>query len=396
MSPTKDVTFSNNNPFASQHKMLWHLDRLAQWKLTGDTFPILIEVNLTNYCNEACRWCISSYSHVFNPSMSKTEKAQQIKHLDQRSAISNHSGRRRGIDITYLQPFLEQAKVQGLHAVTWSGGGEPTTHPHFIEAVQSAGKLGLEQGLMTNGLYPVSCVPVVGQHMRWTRVSLDTLDADKYAYQKFTKGFSQVMTNIGQLVKYPVKVGINMNLADWNVDEVLTMAHWCRDEGIDYFQIRPILGLPYETQYNAPYRKQPEIDWIQDIKSLLHEAETFSTDTFRVMVSWDKFEDLADIEGNFGRVYKKCMYHFFCCILNADGDLCVCMYHLGDRRFSFGNIYENTVEEIWHSEQRRKVVKMCTNNLDLSTCQVCCKGHELNKFMHFVENPEPETDINFL
>ncbi len=101
-------------------------------------------------------------------------------------------------------------------------------------------------------------------------------------------------------------------------------------------------------------------------------------------------------EGVQQRGYDRCVYHYFTCILNADGDLCVCMYHLGDRRFSFGNIYESSVAEIWHSEQRRKVVAMCLNALDFSTCQACCKGHEINKLIHFIDHPDPAADINFL
>ena len=108
-------------------------------------------------------------------------------------------------------------------------------------------------------------------------------------------------------------------------------------------------------------------------------------------MSWDKFKDLE--QPDFGRTYKKCLSHFFICILNADGDLCVCMYHLGDKRFSFGNIYEQWVADILG---RREVLDHCSNNLDLETCQVCCKGHEINKFLHLVENPDLAQDVNFL
>ncbi len=348
---------TDKTPFALQSKMLWHLARFAKLTPSSAAFPIHMEVNLTNYCNQGCRWCIASYSHIANPSMTKDKTTRQVAKLEQIPGISQHPERRRGLDIDYLQTFLAQAKAKGLRAVTWSGGGEPTLHPDFVQAVKGAAALGLEQGLMTNGLYPAAYVPIIGEHLRWIRISLDTLDAEKYRYQKFTKRFAEVMNNIDRVVQYPVKVGINMNLADWNVDEVLTMAQQCGEMGVDYFQIRPILGLPYNMQHNSPYRKQPGQNWLQRLKPLLQEVETFSTDTYQVLVSEDKFEDLADVEGNFGRVYKKCMSHFFFCVLNADGDLCVCMYHLGDKRFSFGNIYEQTVEEIWSSDRQRQVVK---------------------------------------
>jgi MoaA/NifB/PqqE/SkfB family radical SAM enzyme len=387
--------YYGNNPWAAQAKLLWQLDRLAQLRLHADTFPVLMEINLTNHCNQACRWCISASSHLTNPAMTAEEKQHHRKKLDALPVMSGHPERRRGLDVRRLRSFLEDARGRGLRAVTWSGGGEPTNHPDFLHAVREAAEIGIEQGLMTNGLFRASYVPVLGAALKWIRISLDTLDPLRYEYQKCSRGFPQVVANIRALVNRSAKLTVNMNIADWNADEILTLARWCREEGVDYFQIRPILGLPFELARNADYRTQPSLDWPR-IEALLVEAESYSTDTFRVVVSWDKFTDVRDVRGNFGRVYTKCLYHFFICVLNADGNLCVCMYHLGDQAFSFGNIYEHTLDEIWDGPKRRQVVEMCAGRLDLSTCQVCCKGHEINKLMHLIDHPDPEADINFL
>lgn len=381
------------NPFGTQAKVLFtHFDRVAELRRSGDTFPVLIEINLTNYCNEACRWCISMYSHQGNPGMTPDEKRIRLVRLDESPAMSGHPERRRGLDISVLGSFLRQAQAKGLRAVTWSGGGEPTTHPGFPELVRTTTECGLEQGLMTNGFFPDGYVPMIGQNLRWVRVSLDTIDRNRYHEQKAVDAFPKVVNNIRNLLRHPAQVGINMNLAEWNADEILPMARWCRDEGVGYFQIRPVLGLPFDMARTAAYRTQPRLDWAR-LKPQLEEAEQLSTETFRVAISWDKFEDVNDPTGNFGRTYSKCLYHYLCCVLNADGDLCVCMYHLGDRAFSFGNIYEQTAAEIWSGPKRREVIGMCTSRLDLSSCQVCCKGHEINKLMSQFENPG--TDVNF-
>src|SRR4051794_2660932 len=72
------------NPFGTQAKVVFgHFDRLAELRLTGDTFPVLVEVNLTNYCNLACRWCISMYSHQGNPGMTPDEKRLRLICLDE-------------------------------------------------------------------------------------------------------------------------------------------------------------------------------------------------------------------------------------------------------------------------------------------------------------------------
>lgn len=386
------------NPHGLHLKLLSHAGRLAEWASTGDTFPVLIEINPTRSCNQGCGWCISGNTHDANTSITKDELRHQKARLSsQDSAVSSyHNGRSHQIDIEALERFFTQAKVKGLKAVTWSGGGEPTTYTYFVQGVEHAATLNLDQGLMTNGMYPSSFVPVIGNHLNWMRISVDTINSVKYKEKRKTNGFNQVISNIERVVKEPVTVGINMNLTDWNVDEILTMAKWARDVGADYFQIRPVLGLPFKMSYNARYRDQPKFEWVKRVKPLLMEAEGLSDGHFRVMVSWDKFHDATDVEGKFGRIYSKCRAHFMMAVLHANGDMCVCMYHLDDKTFSFGNIYEKSVDEIWVSDQRRQVISMCDNELDLSTCQVCCKGHEINKILHQIENPPSFSDTHFL
>jgi radical SAM protein with 4Fe4S-binding SPASM domain len=374
--------------------MLRHLGRLAELQSNGDTFPVLIEINPTNRCNEACRWCISGNIHVSNPAMTAEERAASLRVIAMSPAVSGHPERETDLVLGALTRFLLEAQALGLKAVTWSGGGEPTTYKHILDAVQATANAGLEQGLMTNGLYPSSYVPVLGTHLRWLRVSLDTLDPEKYAYHKRSKGLAAVLRNIEHVVQYPARVGINMNLAAWNVGELRAMAEWSRDVGASYFQVRPTLGLPFELRDNEPYREQPRREWLDQVKPLLHDVESIRSEGFRVCVSWDKFKDLED--PSFGRSYKQCLSHHFVCVLNANGDLCVCMYHLRDERFSFGNIYEQSVADIWRGQKRRQVLDLCNQELDLETCQVCCKGHEINKFLHLANNPDLDKDVNFL
>ena len=39
----------------------------------------------------------------------------------------------------------------GTKAITWTGGGEPTIHKDFFNILDKSFKLGLENGLLTNG-----------------------------------------------------------------------------------------------------------------------------------------------------------------------------------------------------------------------------------------------------
>jgi len=364
MPEKKYIQMRGINPFSLQTKILWHHDRLFNFLNKGSSFPVEIEINPTNYCNEKCVWCISSYSH-------KKEE---------------------GIDKDVLLRFIEEYKEMGGKSIIWSGGGEPTCYPHLKEAILKAAKLGIKQGLMTNGFFNEDLIPILGKHMGWVRFSLDTADKERYKKMKGVDAFDTVVKNIKLLTKTPVRVVTNMNMAEWNVDEIEKMAEFSKEIGADGFQIRPILGRPYGDSYN----KQSDKEFILKQWKRLQDLDKFKEEKFKVFISWDKFHDVIDEENNHGRIYNKCQYHHFIAVLNSNGEFTVCMYRLNDPKFVFGNVNEKSLKEIWNSDKRKEVIDHCDNKIDFSKCQVCCKGHELNKFLHRIQNPIKSSDPDFL
>lgn len=342
---------STHNPFNSQGKMFHHTDKLNLYKKGGNPTPIMLEINLTNICNMDCKWCISKYSH----------KKESIK--------TNH-----------LLRFLAEFKEAGGKAVNWSGGGEPTCHPDFEEIARTTKEIGLDQGLMTNGVYPFEYNKVINECCKWVRFSLDTSSPKRYEEIKGIKAHSKVLKNVDAIT---IKKGINMNLPqeefDWKHD-ILDLFVICQQREIGYFQIRPVLPAVGEIVNKKILYKQIELlrtlDGLGDI----------------ITISWDKFNDLLDNAG--ARTYTKCRGHNFEAVVDANGDFDVCMYHLKNPDFVFGNIYIDSFDEIWISE-RRDIVKEHCDNLDMTKCQVCCKCHEINKLLDYIDNEETE-DINFI
>ena len=336
---------STHNPFNSQGKMFHHISKLMGYKLLGDTSPILIEINLTNKCNLNCYWCISSYSH----------KNETIK-------------------TDYLINFLKEYKSAGGKAVTWSGGGEPTLHPDFIFILKETHKIGLDQGIMSNGIFNKKLVSPIAKYCEWIRVSLDTLDNKRYKQIKGIDSLSIAKRNIIDLNKKQIKVGININLPQDNYNYVSDLNNFfmfVTKHHIPYLQIRPVLPRIY---------KKEKID-LKILKKQISVLKTFDTSD-KITVSWDKFYDLLY---NKKRSYTKCRGHIFECVLDANGDLVTCMYFLKNKKFIFGNIYENSFEQIWYSQKRKRVKKMC-DKLNFNKCQVCCKCHEINKLLDFIDN----------
>lgn len=351
-----------DNPYGNQIKLLWHLDRIYQFKNMGTTFPIQVELNPTSQCNMRCKWCITEYAHK-NESLS----------------------------IDHLNRFLAEFRAMGGKSIGWTGGGEPGIYPHIQEAVETAAKVGLRQGMMTNGLFKPGLVDVFRDTMTWIRFSLDTVDPASYSAMKGVtpNALKHVLRNIERLSSQSPRprVVVNVNLSRWNSLHVIDTLQKSRELGVDGFQIRPILPRVGET-----YTRE-DIQFYTDWLRRLPELQQYQTKDFQIFISYDKFKDV--VEGRLNvRDYDRCQYHQFIVVLDSNGDLCVCTHHMGDDRFTFGNIYHNTVKEIWASDKRKAAIEHC-NRLDFKECQACCKGHEINKFLHFIQNPISKSDPDF-
>ncbi len=344
--------FYGNNPFGSQSKMLYYIDRINGYLRDEITWPVFMEINPTNRCNLRCPWCISQ-----NFRGKETIKADS------------------------LIRFLVEFSANKGKGITFSGGGEPTQHPKFLSIVRrSRMETSLKFALMTNGVYPKSYNEVIGQHLQWVRFSLDTANPEKYKEWKGLSCVNQVLENIQDLHRnYPIRVGINCNIGMWHTREDIQGLLDLMPDTAAYLQFRPVLPRYFK-------REKIEINWEVWEWLLAQDLES-------VNLSNDKLRDLE--EGN-AFPFHSCEGHFFNPILNANGDLCVCMYHPNDRRFVFGNIYEKGYRQIWLSKQRQDVIEFVRNVDYQEHCQMCCKLTEINKFIDFVTHPEDGTDKEFL
>ena len=341
------------NPYDLKLKLICkeNIGRLVEYYKKGFCFPIEMEVNPTNICNLNCSWCISKQYH-----------------------------RNELLKIDTLKTFLRAFKKLGGKSIIWSGGGEPTCHPDFVTAVNESDKLGIEQGLMTNGFFSDKILQVVGNTMKWIRISLDTLNRYKYKQMKGVDVLEKVIENIKISSNYSAKLVVNMNVSKINENEIFDVALKARQLGADGFQLRPVLPTLYHKTIYIPPNMEDTIETLNNL----------NTARFVSHVSYDKFEEMLK-----PREYKSCTYHNFIGILNSNGDVSVCMYRLYEREFAFGNIYENSLDEIWNSQKRQEVIKHC-KDMDFSKCQVCCKGHELNTFIHSLEITNNSQDRKFL
>lgn len=333
--------------------MLYHIKNLYEYVYDGDTYPVVIEANLTNKCNLKCYWCINENYHT------------NVDKLD------------KDVFIKFLQEFYDK----GGKDVTFTGGGEPTQHPDFEEITKRAKEIGLNLALITNGVYPARYNKLIGKTFEWVRFSVDTINPKKYRDWKGVDGVDVVIKNLKELKNYNIQTNVNVNINENHTLEDIKEIADLAPEISTYVQFRPVVPR---------YFKDDTLHVNEDIWEWL---ENFSIGRDYVKLSLDKLEDLEYC--NYFP-FTSCEGHFFNPILDANGNICVCMYHPEDDRFVFGNIYENTFEEIWNSEKRDEVIEFVRGLDYFKECQVCCKLTEINKFLDFVNHPEHNKDRHFL
>jgi radical SAM protein with 4Fe4S-binding SPASM domain len=339
-----------------QAKILWHLDRVHQWNITGKVMPILFEIDPTNKCNHDCPWCSFASWRKENQDM---------------------------LCIDTLKKLLLDMKNSGVKAINWTGGGEPLMNPAIMDAILYAKELGLDQGIFTNGaLINDKKAEVLAKCMTWVRISLDAYDGKSYAISHGTteNAFQKTIDNITHLCTITPRatVGIGFVINEKNFEGIPAIARIASLTKADYIQFKPEIRRPGTPQVDPKF-------FFDRVYPLLDLASKYATDKFNVMITKYRFDDVLSPETNYGRKYNKCYSHHFQGAIAADGKAYICDHHKGEKEYEIGDIRKNSIKEIWDSKRRAEVIEWL-DSTDLSQCQICCRNHELNKFLFHVKN----------
>ena len=345
--------------FSPQTKLLFHTKSINNWLQGDNVYPILVEFDLTNRCNHKCDFCTFDY-------------------IKDRSTI----------DMTIVTKTLDEFSKYGVKAINWTGGGEPLLHKDFSKIVTYANSLGIDQGLFTNGslLNKENSEAILKTHS-WIRISIDAGTKETYKNIRKVDDFDLVLNKIQELITLKKKmnsttsIGIGFVITPENFIEMWDFAKLIRTLYVDYGQYKPCI---------KNFNSKEQIDsnwWYNDIIPIL---EDICRCTPKAVVNFYKLNDL--IESNFDKKYKECYGHIFCPCIGATGDVWVCTHLRGIDGYSFGNLNEQSFEEIWTSSKRQEVIK----KINLDICQFCCKNNEINKILYQIKNPNKETHYNFL
>jgi radical SAM protein with 4Fe4S-binding SPASM domain len=349
------------------HKMGLHPLRVAKWLEAGDdwlklkkTYPVYVEVSPYGGCNHRCTFCALDYMGYENI----------------------------GLDFNVLKDALSDMAKNGVKSVMFAGEGEPLLFKDLDLIVQHCSEVGIDSAITTN-FVPLNkknierCI----ENCSWIKVSLNAGTASSYAQIHQTKelDFERVMNNLEYALEYrkihnlKCTLGVQMLLLAENRDEAVVLAKKVKELGADYLVIKPYSQHNFsETDIYKDIDYSKMLDVEEDLKE-------FNDDKFSVVFRANTMKKYVEKK----QPYKTChSTPFFWGYIAADGKVFGCSAYLGDERFCYGNIYDESFSFIWEGDKRKKSYLFIQNELDIKDCRVNCRMDEVNRYLWRLKNPQ--------
>jgi MoaA/NifB/PqqE/SkfB family radical SAM enzyme len=333
-----------------QAKLYSHMGRLAVLKDGGSPPPINVEIDLSNRCSLGCEWCHFAFTHTRGPLAGKREKPA--------GAISGGDL----MDLQLAKAIVDQLADAGVDSITWTGGGEPTLHPHFDEIVEYAdGKI--KQAIYTHGGHINEArAALLKRAMTFVYVSLDAAARDSYKRDKRVDRFDQVLSNVYLLSKAdgPATIGIGYLMTEENWKDARYAILLAREFCADYIQFRPTIHYDQIT----PDRLQEQTGWLDEAIELLEEVAG-DFDGF-VIADLDRFRMYRDWDGH---PYPTCWWSGLQTVITPNGKVWTCVNKREHPGAELGDLSVESFQALWG---RRSVAQVAGD------CRVMCRGHVAN------------------
>lgn len=344
------------------HKLIYHPDVVARWMKGENIYPIEIEISPSGTCNHRCVFCAVDYI------------GYQPDFLDRDIILRDVSTMSR----------------KGLKSVICSGEGEPLLNKDMPDIANGIKACGVDVAMSTNGvLFTKEKANDCLGAFTWIRFSVASME--KESYDKIQRGkaddLDKVKINLAEVVKVKrdkrlkTTLGVQCLLLPDNMSQLPDMVKQLKEIGVDYLTIKPYSQhLHSENIFQIDYNAMLDLE--QEIKQ-------YETQKFAIY-----FRANAMRKMHHNKCYNQCYGLPFMSHIDARGNVWPCVAHIGVEEFCYGNIYEQTFENIWAGLRRQEIIQKL-NAMDINKiCREACRLDEINKYLDELKHPGEH--VNFI
>ncbi|MFH1359717.1 MAG: radical SAM protein [Candidatus Omnitrophota bacterium] len=347
------------------HKLTYHVQRVHDWLNGKNIYPVYIEISPTGACNHRCIFCGLDFMEY----------------------------KARSLDTALLKERLKELGELGVKSIMYAGEGEPFLHRDIVEIIQHTKNSGIDVAVTTNGvLFSKEKAENSLGYMEWIKIGIDAGTKETYAkiHRCREQDFDRLIENMKEAVRikrksgYSCAIGAQALLLPDNQKEMVGLAKLIKDIGLDYLVVKP-----YSQHPQSKTKQYSEIKY-DDYGGLEEQLSQLKSDKFQVIVRIHTMRKWDDKK----KEYECCLALPFWSYIDAGGNVWGCSVYLGDERFFYGNINEQSFKEIWESQKRVDSLRFVQEKLNASTCRVNCRMDEVNRYLWELKNPPDH--VNFI
>lgn len=347
------------------HKLIYHVSRVNDWLDGENIYPIYMEASPAGACNHRCTYCGLDFMEYQN----------------------------RYYDTALFKERLSELGLLGLKSIMYAGEGEPFLHRDIAEIVNHSKASGIDVGITTNGvLFKKEIADAILANTEWIKISINGATPDTYAkiHQCNPTDFGKVIKNMTYAANirrqngWRCTLGMQLLLFPENHCEAVPLAKLARDIGLDYLVVKP-----YSQHPQSKTTKYSDIKYA-DYEYLGQQLEELNSDDFNVIFRIRTMKKWDDPRHN----YSCCLALPFWSYIDSGGNVWGCSMFMGDERFLYGNIYQQSFRQIWQGKKRLDSIQYTQTELDTSNCRVNCRMDEINRYLWELKNV-PE-HVNFI
>ncbi|NBH32985.1 radical SAM protein [Clostridiaceae bacterium] len=344
------------------HKLIYHPDVVARWMKGENIYPIEVEISPSGACNHRCVFCAVDYIGYQPDFLDKDIILRDIAKMGQK----------------------------GLKSVICSGEGEPLLNKNMPDIANGIKACGVDVAMSSNGaLFTKDKAKECLGAFTWIRFSVASMERE--SYDKIQRGkpgdLEKVKENLTEAVgikrdqKLKTTLGVQCLLLPDNMAQLPDMARQCREIGVDYLTIKPYSQhLHSENTFQIDY---------EAMLALENEVKQYETDRFSVYFRANAMKKVHQEKS-----YRQCLGLPFMTHIDAKGNVWPCVAHIGTKEFCYGNIYEQSFEEIWEGTRRQEILHQL-HKLDINkVCREACRLDEINRYLDDLKNPGEH--VNFI
>lgn len=344
------------------HKLIYHPDRVARWQKGENIYPIEVEISPSGACNHRCIFCAVDYI------------GYQPDYLNKDILMKN----------------IRIMAEKGLKSVICSGEGEPLLNKDMPEIANEIKSCGVDVAMSSNGaLFCREIAESCLHAFTWIRFSISSFE--QMSYDKIQRGkqgdLDRVKANLADAVAVKklqnaaTTLGVQCLLMPENIHQIADMAKELKEIGIDYFTIKP-----YSQHLHSQNKMQIDYSQMLELGEALNQI---TTKDFAIYFRANAMQKMHK-----EKCYQECYGMPFMTHIDAKGNVWPCVAHIGNEAYCFGNIYENTIEEIWEGSKRRDVMELLRKQDINKVCREACRLDEINKYLDELKHPGEH--VNFI